>query len=80
MVEANTEEMPSSNGLDWDKLFKMAEDLDLDEVTRGPIENALVHLAKSPENIPKIAKMHEKNFHKTIENKGGLAPLTPSSF
>ncbi|CAJ0606024.1 unnamed protein product [Cylicocyclus nassatus] len=44
MVEANTEEMPSSNGLDWEKLFKMAEDLDLDEATRGPIENALVHL------------------------------------
>ncbi|KAK6738517.1 hypothetical protein RB195_020552 [Necator americanus] len=44
MVDANLEDSPVSNGLDWDKLFKMAEDLDLDEVTRGPIENALVHL------------------------------------
>ncbi|KAL6735738.1 hypothetical protein Aduo_006151 [Ancylostoma duodenale] len=44
MVDAEIEDRPVSNGLDWDKLFKMAEDLDLDEVTRGPIENALVHL------------------------------------
>lgn len=44
MVDTDIEDRPVSNGLDWDKLFKMAEDLDLDEVVRGPIENALVHL------------------------------------
>ncbi|WKX97994.1 hypothetical protein Q1695_013582 [Nippostrongylus brasiliensis] len=44
MVEANVEERPVTNGLDWEKLFKMAEDPDLDDIDRGPIENAIANL------------------------------------
>uniref|UniRef100_A0A158P9F8 Cnd1 domain-containing protein n=1 Tax=Angiostrongylus cantonensis TaxID=6313 RepID=A0A158P9F8_ANGCA len=44
MVEANLEDHPASSGLDWDKLFKMAEDCDLDDEIRGPIETAIVNL------------------------------------
>ncbi|VDL82893.1 unnamed protein product [Nippostrongylus brasiliensis] len=44
MVEANVEDRPVTNGLDWEKLFKMAEDPDLDDIDRGPIENAIANL------------------------------------
>ncbi|VDO40837.1 unnamed protein product [Haemonchus placei] len=43
-MEANIEDRPISNGLDWDKLFKMAEDPDLEDLDRGPIETAIAHL------------------------------------
>ncbi|XGW07719.1 hypothetical protein V3C99_010683, partial [Haemonchus contortus] len=44
IMEANIEDRPISNGLDWDKLFKMAEDPDLEDLDRGPIETAIAHL------------------------------------
>ncbi|ETN68687.1 hypothetical protein NECAME_15698 [Necator americanus] len=73
MVDANLEDSPVSNGLDWDKLFKMAEDLDLDEVTRGPIENALVHLVITPSNFIFFSS-EGKEVHKlsAIRNLGEL--------
>lgn len=44
MIEANIEDRPVSNGLDWEKLFKLAEDPDLDDIARGPIETAIANL------------------------------------
>lgn len=42
--EEDDEPPPTSSGLDWEKLFKMAEDPDLDEILQGPLEEALKQL------------------------------------
>ncbi|VDM62898.1 unnamed protein product [Angiostrongylus costaricensis] len=66
MVEANLEERPASSGLDWDKLFKMAEDCDLDDEIRGPIETALVNLESK--EVHKLSAI--RNLGELLQNEG----------
>ncbi|KAE9416968.1 hypothetical protein Angca_003511 [Angiostrongylus cantonensis] len=77
MVEANLEDHPASSGLDWDKLFKMAEDCDLDDEIRGPIETAIVNFAlkcmvlfclRESKEVHKLSAI--RNLGELLQNEG----------
>ncbi|KAJ1370869.1 hypothetical protein KIN20_032689 [Parelaphostrongylus tenuis] len=66
MVDATMEERPASSGLDWDKLFKMAEDCELDEDIRGPIETAIGNLESK--EVHKLSAI--RNLNELLQNEG----------
>uniref|UniRef100_A0A1I7WZV3 PPP2R1A n=1 Tax=Heterorhabditis bacteriophora TaxID=37862 RepID=A0A1I7WZV3_HETBA len=67
MGEVDEECAPPSAGLDWEKLFKMAEDPDIEDILRGPLETAIFHLEDGKE-VQKLAAI--RSLPDLLEREG----------